>query len=132
MQNRFSREERLRSANEIKLVYNKGAGNVIYPFRYSFLHIDKSDKVPVKVLFAVSKKRIKKAVQRNLIKRRMREAYRLNKNILAVHSSMVNSTVYLIITYIADDILLYQQIEEKIVLLLRSIADHLPDLTEKC
>lgn len=79
--NTFNKEERLCSRKLIDSLYKDGSSFLLYPFRISYLSADLSHPFPVQVLINVSKKRYKRAVDRNLIKRRLREAYRLQKQL---------------------------------------------------
>lgn len=74
----FPKEERLCSKRLIESLFHNGSSFLIYPYRVTHLRID-ALKPPVQVLLSVPKRRFRRAVQRNLLKRRMREAYRLQK-----------------------------------------------------
>jgi len=76
------------------------------------------EKKEFKVLFSVPKKLFKRAVDRNLLKRRMREAYRLNKSLL----ENCNKSVKLMFIYKASGLLSFNEIENKIVLLLKGLC----------
>lgn len=79
--NRFGKEEHLCSKSVIEKLYAEGDSVAAYPLRAVFLDIEPEEKAPAaSILIAVSKKRFKHAVDRNLVKRRLREAYRLNKH----------------------------------------------------
>lgn len=75
----FRKEERLCSRKHLDLLFKNGSSFLLYPFRISYLFIDEGAHVPAQVVINVPKKRYKRAVDRNLLKRRIREAYRLNK-----------------------------------------------------
>ncbi|RNL56686.1 ribonuclease P protein component [Pedobacter jejuensis] len=75
----FRKEERLCSRKHLDLLFKNGSSFLLYPFRVSYLFIDEPAKVQAQVVINVPKKRYKRAVDRNLLKRRIREAYRLNK-----------------------------------------------------
>ena len=75
----FTKEERLCSRKYLDLLFKNGSSFLLYPFRVSYLFIDESADVKAQVVINVPKKRYKRAVDRNLLKRRIREAYRLNK-----------------------------------------------------
>ncbi len=75
----FRKEERLCSRKHLDLLFKNGSSFLLYPFRISYLFIDEPASVPAQVVINVPKKRYKRAVDRNLLKRRIREAYRLNK-----------------------------------------------------
>jgi ribonuclease P protein component len=77
--NTFNKEERLCSRKLIDLLFKDGSSFLLYPFRVSYLLADTPFKFPAQVVINVSKKRYKHAVDRNLVKRRCREAYRLQK-----------------------------------------------------
>ncbi len=75
----FRKEERLCSRKHLDLLFKNGSSFLLYPFRVSYLFIDEPAHVQAQVVINVPKKRYKRAVDRNLLKRRIREAYRLNK-----------------------------------------------------
>ncbi len=105
----FKKEERLHSKKLIEKLFTEGDAFLFYPLKVVYLNTEFSDKYPVKAAFAVSKKLFKKAVTRNLIKRRMRESYRLNKHMLYSSESKINQVVIFI--YIGKKILPFRTIE---------------------
>ena len=72
--------ERICKDNDIQALFDKGRGVSVYPYRVIFLfHQDESRPVTVRLLVSVSKKRFHHAVNRNRVKRLMREAWRKSK-----------------------------------------------------
>lgn len=119
----FKRDERLRSPKTISEIYKQGVSGYLYPFRYSYLaSLNSEGFPPARIMIAISKRRIRRAVDRNLIRRRIREAFRINKALLSQPLQDSGVRVDLIITCIAGQIESWQEIERKIVLLLQDIA----------
>ena len=86
----------------------------VHPFKTSWM---KTGGGINKILILAPKRNFKKAVDRNLLRRRIREAYRKNKSIIAGES------IDILISYVAKDILDSSLIEEKIKEVLKQIAD---------
>lgn len=63
------------------MLFKGSKGGFVFPYRfvYKVRAAEPSDQAAVSVLFSVPKRNIKRAVGRNLLKRRTREAYRLGK-----------------------------------------------------
>ncbi|WP_210461890.1 ribonuclease P protein component [Rufibacter roseolus] len=80
---RFPKEERLRSKKLIEQLFREGSSFNSYPLRFVALQVPGPTELPVQVLVSVSKRSFKKAVDRNRIKRQMREAYRLHKHVFS-------------------------------------------------
>jgi ribonuclease P protein component len=76
----FQKNERLCSKKVIEKLFAEGKSLFVFPLKAVYLETSLKTEFPAQVAFAVSKKSFKRAVMRNLLKRRMREAYRLNKN----------------------------------------------------
>ena len=107
----LKKQEILRSKKSIKELFDNGSSFFLYPFKVYFLTT--SDIENNQVFFSVVKKNFKKAVDRNLLRRRMREAYRLNKNILKFEEN--NSlSLSIALVYISKFKLPYRQIEDKL------------------
>lgn len=77
----FSKKERLCSTKLIGEIFEKGSVFNTPLFRVAWLQTSGLPS-PAQVAFAVPKKNIRLAVTRNLVRRRMREAYRLHKQSL--------------------------------------------------
>ena len=117
----FKKEERLCSRKEIDAIIKTGKRNTKHGIHLYFTEFKETREPAIKVLFAVPKKRFKKAVDRNLIKRRMREAYRLNKSKLVENSDSNNKYLNLMFIYNINEIESFVEIENKIVLLLKGL-----------
>ena len=123
MDQSFKKEERLRSKIIINLLFEKGASFAIGPIRTIWLNAELNSRFPVQVLIAVPKKNVPKAVKRNKIKRRMREAYRTHKGSLHQQLIEVGKTVAIALVYTGREVVPYSAIEEKINLSLQRLAD---------
>ena len=80
-----------------------------------------------KILFSVSKRYFKKATTRNLIKRRMREAYRLNQHLL----NTFGKSLYIAHIYSAKEIHDFHFIEEKLISGLKRLSEKLSLIHDK-
>ncbi len=110
----FKKEERLAGEKHIKELFEKGSSFHLYPFRV--LSLPNPEPNPVnQVLISVSKRNFKRAVDRNLIKRRIREAYRLQK------ATIDGKSFQLAFVYTAREIEPFQAIKDKLFLVLEKI-----------
>ncbi len=108
----FKKNERLHHIKLINHLFENGESFMIFPFRVQYLFIDKKEENSnVQILISIPKKRIKKAVDRNLIKRRTREAYRQTKHILLNKVPQNKSLIFAII-YSANEVLNYAKIDK--------------------
>lgn len=108
----YGRSDKLKSREDIKLLFSNGYRFSHFPFRVFCIKND--DEGSLKTAVAVSSKVIKRAVHRNRIKRLMREAYRLQKNPLSAHLSELQKGMTLFILYNGKDIPDYNEVYEHI------------------
>jgi len=112
----FRKEERLCSRKHLDLLFKNGSSFLLYPFRVSYLFIDEPADVPAQVVINVPKKRYKRAVDRNLLKRRIREAYRLNKqNQLYLPLPTDKGLLLFSIQFVGKDKYAFAFIEKKLI-----------------
>ena len=76
----FRKEERLKSVKAIASLFQDGQTALVYPIKFVWKTWDHPSPFPIQAAFSVSGRLFKKSTDRNLLKRRMREAYRLNKH----------------------------------------------------
>ena len=107
----FKKEERLNKEKWIQELFEKGSSFLLYPFRVVYLPHPDPQYPAHQVLISVSTRNFKKAVDRNTIKRRIREAYRLNK--LKILSPGKWLIAYI---YIAKEMIPSEMIHKKLAL----------------
>ncbi|WP_018479862.1 ribonuclease P protein component [Pontibacter roseus] len=109
----FSKEERLCSKRLISLLFSKGSSFNLYPLR--FVHYSPEDLLSEKtqLVISVSKRNFKRAVDRNRLKRQVREAYRLNRHILSQHQEQAPRLLAII--YIGKEKKSFDTIQKKLI-----------------
>ncbi len=126
MRQTFTKAERLNSKKTIDQLFKKGSEKTnsvfLYPFRVVCLFQPSNEKKTISIIISVSKRLFKKAVDRNLIKRRIREAYRLNKNLIYSDESIIFPSDIAFI-YVGKEILTFEQIENKMKVVLKKIIE---------
>ena len=99
----FGKKEKLCSKLAIDALFKSGKSFKQYPIRVMYMPLEESDSA-AKLLISVPKKRFKKAVSRNSIKRLIRETYRLNKPDLIDNWQAQGKYFALAFVYIGNDI----------------------------
>ncbi len=118
--------ERLNKKKIIEKMFAGGSRSFsIFPLRVVWLPAEELD-VQASILISVSKRRFKRAVKRNRIKRQIREAYRLNKQILLAPLTEKNSRLAIAFIYLADELMNSALVEEKIKTALTRIVEKIP------
>ena len=121
MDESFGRKEKLKSKVIIDRLFAEGNSLKKYPLRLIFLPLEATPEAVNKAGVSVPKRSFKKAVDRNKIKRLMREAYRKNKYLV---SSNLDRSYALMFIYIGREINSYSKI-------FRATEELLKDLCEQ-
>ncbi len=107
----FDRQERLKSRKTIASLFKGGHSFVAYPLRVVWTVSLAGEQGMATVAVSASKRNFKTAVQRNRLKRQMREAYRLHKEEFYQELAKQQKHISLMITYIAKEPLPYSDID---------------------
>ena len=108
----LGKEERLKSRKQTELLFSEGKKFTIAPFRFHY-SFSKAEKSSMQFGAGVSKRNFKKAVDRNRIKRLMREAYRLQKITLREKLSEQNIRLNIFFIYMGKELPAYKEMFEK-------------------
>jgi ribonuclease P protein component len=128
----FDKSERLCSTKIISGLFE--SGNIFYTslFKVVWRISPVMLSAPAQVLFSVSKKGFRLAVTRNLIKRRLREAYRKNKNILYEFLFSENKQIVFVVIVRSNSVPDYRIIEKSILEMLNRLIILIKEMEKIC
>ena len=121
---RFRKKERIVSQKLIEELFGGGKSHSLaaFPLRAVYMQQERQDRQePVKVLVSVPKKRLHHAVDRNRAKRQIREAYRLQKQLLTEKMAQ-GQTVDIAFVWLSDQLLPSAEVNGRMKNLLERIA----------
>ena len=118
------KSERLFLQKEIDRLFDNGQSFISYPLRIIYLPANEANtsKSGISILVSVPKKRIKRAVKRNRIKRLIRETFRLQKNTLSHECERHKSGLHIAFLYIGNEVLPYAGIAKAMSHALKTIG----------
>ena len=116
----YPKNEKLKSKKTIELLFSEGQSVSKYPLRLVYVENSIENEELIKFGVSVSKKYFKNAVDRNYLKRVLRECYRLNKGIL---SESIDKPMAMMFFYQSKEVLTYQEINEKTIQLFQKFNE---------
>ncbi len=115
---------RLYTENEIGELFALGLAHFIHPIKAKYFTFN-SENADYKLLISVSKRNFKRAVDRNLIKRRIKEAFRKNSYQLKTILEDKKVSINIALIYVSSNILDYHEIEELVIKQIKYLANRL-------
>lgn len=125
----LKKAERLCSKKVIDELFAEGESFLAFPIKVVYKVTELPQPVPVQAGFTVSKKIFKRAVKRNRIKRLMREAYRLNKQMLPLLADEQQMAIFFI--FIGKELPTFAQVEKAMKKALYKLAESSKKADEK-
>lgn len=116
----FPKKEKLKSKKLIEQLFEEGRSVSNFPLKLIYLKTDFQDDVKIKTGVIAPKKSFKKAVQRNKLKRLLRESYRQNKPVIF---NNIEGNYAFMILYLAKEMPDYAFVNEKMKVLLNKFQD---------
>lgn len=120
---RFTRDERLSSKILIDRLFANGRSFFVYPFKVFWLPAGNEIKYPAQLLIGVPGKNFKHAVIRNLMKRRIREIYRRNKDGFYHQMEVLNRKCLFALILTGREVLKTSALEPKIIIILQRLIE---------
>ncbi len=117
---RLPKSERLHGRKAVGTLFSNGKSFYIHPFKVIVLQVD--EPVPLRFLVTVSRRNFKHAVDRNRIKRLVREAWRLNKKDLMMQLQVQHLSLDVALIYTGRTILGFEETSGKIILILQRLV----------
>jgi ribonuclease P protein component len=130
--NSFTKVERLCSKKLFAELFDKGNSFYSYPFRVLWIYTDTFQTSRSQIAISVPKRSFKKAVDRNLIKRRIREAFRKNKHNLYSFLELKKRNIVFIIIFREVNIPDYTNTEKAVSQMLVKLINVLKESENKC
>lgn len=121
----LNKEERLKSKKLIDEIFTKGSSVKLGFLRLNFIETSFESEYNSKVAFSVPKRNFKLAVKRNLLKRRMKESFRLNKFELYDFLTANNLKIGILFVYLAKEEKSYQEIDDNILKIFKKLQTHI-------
>lgn len=123
--NIFTKEEKLCSAKSIDSLFSVGESFIAYPLRVVYLIHEEPefDRQNASVMISVPKRKFKRAVKRNRIKRLVREVYRLNKHGLVALLNTQNKRMDIAFLYLKDELPEFAEIEKSVLKAIAILSD---------
>lgn len=119
------KSERLNRKKIIDKMFAGGAHSFsVFPIRVVYLPVEELEE-PASILVSVSKRRFKRAVKRNRVKRQIREAYRLHKQVLWDVLVAKNQKIGIAFIYLSDELVNSSFLQERMGIALSRIIEKL-------
>ena len=110
----YNKKEKLKSRTQLEAIFTSCKSITVFPVKMFFLETDATQTENIKTGVGVSARHFKKAVQRNRIKRLLREAYRLEKKPLHQQLSQQQKHIAVFFLYIDKEMPAFEVIREKV------------------
>ena len=120
MKHTYSKIEKLKSKILIEKLFDEGKSVKIFTLRLIFLETEFNEPIKIKCGVSVAKRNFKNAVDRNRVKRLIREAYRLNKS--AYFNNIATQYAFMIL-YIGNEKPTFEQTDKSMRKLLEKFVE---------
>lgn len=120
---KFNKAERLKNHHLLSALFTSGKSFSAYPLRVVYIPIEEEGPFPAQFSLSVPKKKFRLAVDRNRLRRQVRETYRLHKHLLYKDLRDKNQRIALMVMYVAKEEKDYKEIEKAMKRIIKGLKN---------